>query len=402
MKRNIDVGIIGGGAVGCAVARELAYAGFTNIYLFERNRKIRGENQSSRNSGVIHAGIYYAKDKMPLKARFCVDGNRLMYEFCEDNDVPAIRTGKLLVAVDEEEDRILDNYLKRGQENGVPGVEKISGEDVRKMEPNVTATSALYVPSSGIVEATEYVSRLHKLASERGANFLTCRRVVDIKPKGGSFELHIETEGCVESFECGILINAAGLYSDEIAKMVNTESPYVMEPVRGEAARFYRNRRPELQTGMNVYPTPHYFDNLTGQKLKLPKDELDKLVKDGRAALTVGLHLTPTFDVRSGRYCVGDTVTIGPTTTTGVGKEDYGSNLHPLEHFHSGVKDFFHGLRVDDLQLHQAGIRAKLKGVSDFVVERDGQHPNCINLVGIDSPGLTSSLAIAKHVCEVI
>jgi len=117
---DIDIAIIGGGVVGCAVARELS-ARHKGVFLFEKNPGItKGENQSSRNSGVIHSGIYYDRETRPQKAALCVEGNRLLYEFCGTHRVPALRTGKLIVATTPEEDEILDVYLARAGENGVP------------------------------------------------------------------------------------------------------------------------------------------------------------------------------------------------------------------------------------------------------------------------------------------
>ena len=154
--------------------------------------------------------------------------------------------------------------------------------------------------------------------------------------------------------------------------------------------------------GMNVYPTPYGFYNDTGERAEVPFDEFQKLLKEGKISKTVGVHLTPTFDLVNGENVIGNTVTLGPTSTVGKGKEDYGSDLHPEELYFRRVKDFFPNLKLEDISLHQAGIRAKLKDHYDFVVERDEKYPNCINLVGIDSPGLTSSLAIAKYVKEMM
>ena len=128
MSEIIPITIIGGGVCGCAVAYELSKLPLGDIALLERNPKIRGENQSSRNSGVIHAGIYYSRDKEPMKARFCVEGNRLLYEFCEEYGIPHKRTGKLVVATNPMEEEYLEDTLRIAQENGVPGVERIDGK----------------------------------------------------------------------------------------------------------------------------------------------------------------------------------------------------------------------------------------------------------------------------------
>lgn len=392
MTEKVDIAIIGGGVVGCAVAHELSELigkGIDSVFLFESNDSIRGENQSSRNSGVVHAGVYYTPGTK--KAKFCVEGNRMMYDFCKTHGVPAKQTGKLIVAVNQEEDQTLDEYEKKCKQNGVP-VDKIDGKKANQYEPNVTAVSALHLPTSGIVDATGLVTKLRDLASINGAYFAISSRVIDVRPKKDYFQITAERNGKTETIDAKFVVNAAGLNSDIIARMANPDSPYNVVPLRGEAAKFYKTKRPNLwMNGLNVYPTPYFFDNKTGERI--PKKHEDK-VKD--KTLTVGVHLTPTFGDFDGN--IGSTVTIGPALTTGVSKTNYSNNLHPESHYLEQVERFFSGLRLEDIELHQAGILAKTAETKDFVIEADKRHPNFYNLVSIDSPGLTSSLAIAKHV----
>jgi L-2-hydroxyglutarate oxidase LhgO len=404
MPTQVAITIIGGGVVGCAVAYELSQHSDQDIFLIERNAKIRGENQSSRNSGVIHAGIYYPKSRMPLKARFCVEGNRLLYEFCKEHNVSHKNTGKLLVATNPIEEESLVDVLKTAQDNGVPGIKLINGRKAKEYEPNVIATSALYVPTSGIIEATEYVNTLYKLAQGNGVHFVTGNEVINIDSRQAKFQVTTKSlNNATESFETEILINAAGLYSDDISRMVNSDSPYQMDPLRGEAAKFYKTRRANIaMNGLSVYPAPYGFYNATGEKAEVSFRELEKLVQSGKVTKTIGIHLTPTFDIVGDKYAIGKTVTIGPTSTIGIKKDDYSSNLYPPKYYLESIRRFFPNLKLEDIELHQAGIRAKLKGYSDFIIERNKKQPNFINLVGIDSPGLTSSLAIARYVRELI
>ena len=185
--------------------------------------------------------------------------------------------------------------------------------------------------------------------------------------------------------------------------MVNPESPYEIEPLRGESAKFYKTRRQDIfMNGMNVYPAPYGFYNETGKRIYATVSKFQRHVDSGIASETVGIHLTSTFDVVDGKYVVGTTITMGPTTTVVDRKEDFSSGLHPESHYFDNVRSYLPGLRLEDITLHQAGIRAKLKGHSDFVIERDSKHPNLINLIGIDSPGLTCCIPIAKYVCEMV
>lgn len=399
---DIGITIIGGGAVGCSIAYELSKTN-KSVCLLEKNKKLTGENQSSRNSGVIHAGIYYEKGKEPLKAKLCVEGNKLLYEFCEEYNIPNKKTGKLVVATTKREKQYLEELLKTALNNKVPGIKKISGKEVMALEPNVKAKSALYVPTSGIIDPIKLVEKLAFLAGQNNVYCLTGNRVINIIAKGNCFEVFTEASGKIESFETKIIINSAGLYSDEIAKMINPESPYKIEGVRGESAKFYKTKREGIHmSGMNVYPAPYGYYNETGEKADVPFSTFKKLLEEGKVTRTVGVHLTPSFDYINGEYLIGNTVTIGPAKTVGIGKEDYRNNLKTEDSYLPKVKHFFPYLKKEDIQLHQAGIAAALKGHQDFVIEPDPKFPNCINLIGIDSPGLTSCLAIAEYVKEII
>ncbi|MBM3709073.1 MAG: NAD(P)/FAD-dependent oxidoreductase, partial [Actinobacteria bacterium] len=361
---EIFITVIGAGAVGCAIAYELSKY-FSDekskeIVVVEKNEQVNGENQSSRNSGVIHAGIYYPKDFGPLKSKFCVEGNKLLYNFCSKYDVPCKKTGKLIVAVSKLEEEYLEDVYKIAVENQVTGVRYASREEIKKFEPNVDGISALYVPASGIVEPTCLVSRLHKIAEENGVIFLTGSRVVRVEPDCDFSYIGIQTRTGTERFRTRFLINSAGLYSDEVAKMINPESPYEMEPVKGEWAKFYSTRRPDIMiNGLNVYPVPSGYTT-DGVKLNIPFKEFYKLFKENKVTRSVGVHLSPTFSLEGGRYVIGNTIIVGPAYSKPESKEDY-THLKKEKHFIDNVAPFFPNLKLEDLSLHQTGIRAKLK-----------------------------------------
>ena len=358
---DVPITIIGGGVIGCAIAYELS--GDYEVLLVEKNQ-IPGENQSSRNSGVIHAGIYYEPDS--LKARLCVEGNRLLYDFCETNGVSHKKTGKLIVATNSEEETCLENLLERANQNGVPGVRLITREEARDYESNVRAHSALYVPTSGIIDSASLVGKLRNLSTE--VNFLDKRKVVWIS------ENKI-TLNSGETFETDLIINAAGLYAEDISRLTNPKKSYGLTAFRGEASKFYAD--PDTSVSMNVYPVPREVES------------------GGETFQTLGVHLTPTLDLESN---LSQTITVGPAYVGGVEKEDYSHSLDK-QHFLDSVAPFFPNLTLEDLSLHQTGIQVKRSESHDFIIEREG---NIINLIGIDSPGLTASLAIAKHVKELM
>ena len=386
MPETVDVTIIGAGVIGTAVARALSRAG-REVFVLEKNPGVTcGENQSSRNSGVIHAGLYYDRATRPLKARLCPRGNALLYEFCQRHQVPHLKCGKLIVAQRPDQLPALELYATRASENGVPA-SLISGGQAREMEPQVRAEAALFLPSSGVIEPTALVHRLYALASASGAQFLTgtALRAARSTPEGVACAVTYR-DGATDEFLSRRVVNCAGLYSDEAARLIDPASPWRIDPMRGEAACFQRHRRPELGLkSMNVYPTPH--------QVTLP----------GGTYWTVGVHLTPTLEPGpEGRAAIGPVVSVGPLNFAARHKEDYGGDPRPASDFHAQVVEFFPGLKVEDLGPYQVGIQARLAGRQDWVIAPSPACPAWIDLLGIDSPGLTSSLAIAEMVTGLL
>ena len=384
--------IVGGGIIGNAVAYELSQIiDSKTICLLEKNTSFPGENQTARNSGVIHAGVYYNQNHSSLKAHLCITGNRLLYQFCKDHNLPSKQTGKLIVATNAEEDKSLDNLLFRSRENLVPDVKKINGEQARNLEPNVKAHSALWVPTSGIVDPSSVVRKLRDLADLK-EYFLLGTEVIKITPQTEEFIVKAKAIGSGEyDFSTKYIINAAGLYSDEIARMVNPDFPLKIFPVRGETAKFYQSRS-NLKIFRNIYPAPTSYQK-----------------PDGSKHLTVGVHLTPTFSIMGGEEFamdnhsvpLGKEVTVGPLNRKrgeDIRKDDFGSDLALPSAFLNRIKSYFPEIVLNDLQLHQTGIQAVLANSQDFHIAPDEIHSKMINLVGICSPGLTSALAIAKMV----
>ncbi|MCP4683785.1 MAG: FAD-dependent oxidoreductase [Desulfobacterales bacterium] len=385
MANEINIAIVGGGVIGCAVARELS-GRYNEIFLFEKNPGItQGENQSSRNSGVIHSGIYYDQETRPQKASLCVAGNRLLYDFCSQYRVPALKTGKLMLATSREEEEVLDVYFKRAGQNNVPGVERISASKAGKLEPNIAAKSALIVPSAGIVDPGTLVYRLHTLASQEGVQFMNGTEIIGFENDEDHILIHLRyPDGRTDKVRTSAVINAAGIDADLVARLFNHRSTYELDPVRGESYKFYGNR-PELDLkSMNIYPTPESIQTPNGRHF------------------TVGIHLTPTFKDISYPPALGTTVTIGPKLVPVRDRTDRQEQSIPAKIFADKVRLFFPGIKEDDLIWHQAGLQARLKGDPDFVIVSDPVQSNFINLLGIDSPGLTSCLAIARRVGEII
>jgi glycerol-3-phosphate dehydrogenase len=368
---QVHVLIIGGGVVGCAIAEALS-GRWPDVFLVEQYPKC-GMATSTRNSGVIHSGIYYPTNS--LKARLCVAGNRLTKEFCAKHSVPHRTTGKLVIAKAKEEEPALHALMKKGEGNGVEGLQIIDAARIREMEPHVRAHAALYVPSTGICSSEELVHAFARKAEQQGANLLTRAKVESLEPASDLVRVSIrigdEEQSETESVEARCVINAAGLYADDVARMLGPR-PWTIYPVRGEYCEV-RGPRADLVRNL-VYPLPH---------------------EDG---LSLGLHFTKTL---------WGTLLLGPTARYVHGKENYERGRLSVPEFAAEVKTMVPEIAEGDLQLAYTGLRPKLvppggHGIADFVIEPDRQAPQVIQLVGIESPGLTAAPAIAQHVSALV
>src|SRR5260370_15486271 len=225
--------IIGGGVIGCAIARAVSER-WQDVFLVEQFPKL-GMATSTRNSGVNHSGIYYPKNS--LKARHCVEGNWLTYEFCKKHNVPFRHCGKLVVAADVHEVEELAALKKRGEDNGVEGLRLIGAAEIRKREPHIKGVAAVDVPSTGIVSAEELVHAYARVATNQGANIVTFAQVTSLEPSGETIRVGLrigdEEDAQNETIEARCVINAAGRYAGEMGRML-WERWREIFPVRGE------------------------------------------------------------------------------------------------------------------------------------------------------------------------
>jgi len=363
--------IIGGGVVGCAIGCAVAER-WQDVFLVEQFPKL-GMATSTRNSGVNHSGIYYPKNS--LKARHCVAGNRLTYDFCAKHNVPFRHTGKLVVARDAHEEAELAALKKRGEDNGVEGLRLLGPAEIRAREPHIFGVAALDVPSTGVVSAEELVHAYARVAASQGANIVTRAKVVSLEPGNKTIRVGLrigdEGDSQVETIEARCVINAAGLFADEVAALLGNHS-WRIYPVRGEYCEI-RGPHSSLINNL-VYPLPH------------------------SEGLSLGVHFTKTL---------WGTVLVGPTASYVEGKDNYEKNRLPIEEFARRARTLLPEIEERDLQLGYSGLRPKLvppggKGIADFVITRDPLVPQAIHLVGIESPGLTAAPAIAQHVFQVV
>ena len=372
---DINICIIGAGVVGLAIAAELSKE-YTDVFVVEKNLKF-GQETSSRNSEVIHSGIYYPTNS--LKASLCVQGRKLLYEYCDLKGIAYNKCGKLIVANSTEEENQLHAILKQSQINGVDDGELISKSQIELLEPHINARTALYFPSTGIIDSHGLMKQLETDGAINGTQFAYGSEVVAIKKlveEGKTFyQVDVEEQAGNYSFTTNVVINAAGLYADVIAEMVGIrDKKYQLHYWKGEYFGVGNGKNKMIKH--LIYPVPN--KNTTG----------------------LGVHAT--IDLNGG-------VKLGPNAVYMNDKViDYSINKDNLNAFYKSAVKFLPFLEETDLHPDQTGIRPKLQmpgdAARDFIIteEKNNGFPNFINIIGLESPGLTASLGIARMIRGII
>ena len=366
-----DAIVVGAGVVGLAVARALARAG-REVIVLERERLI-GSHTSARNSEVIHAGIYYPKGS--AKARLCVAGKRMLYDYAAAHGVPHRRIGKIIVATEPEQEGALAGVAAAAEANGVEAMRFLSAAELRKMEPALRASAGLLSGSTGIVDSHALMLSLQGEIEDAGGAVALETRFLAARPVAGGFEVTAES-GPRDRTErvtlaTGILVNAAGLFAGEVGAGIEG----LVAPWRREV----------------FYCKGNYF----GVSARVPFDHLIYPIpeRDG-----LGVHLTIDMGGRS---------KFGPDTEWVEGI-DYGLDPRRGDGFYAAIRRYWPGLAVGALVPDYTGIRPKLApaggAATDFTIEGPETHgvPGLVSLYGIESPGLTASLAIAEAAAGLV
>ena len=361
---DTDALVIGAGVVGLACARELAARG-RSVVLLERHERF-GMETSSRNSEVVHAGIYYPAGS--LKATLCARGNASVYAWCASHDVPHRRLGKLIVATEPADEAKLEQIQRQAEANGVRTLQPLTPADARRLEPRVRCSAALWSPDTGIVDSHVLMGTLLADGEAHGLTVAWRQEVCGVEPIAGGYRVEArDAEGATAAVEASCVVNAAGLDADTVAALAGFDLDacgYRQQYVRGHYFRVHA--RKSFLAQHLIYPTP----------------------------LQAGLGIHVTLDLAGGMRLGPDTQVLPDR------RQDYdvADGLRPA--FHAAVSRYLDGLALDDLSPDLAGIRPKLQRPGepfrDFVIreESDRGRPGWVNLVGIESPGLTSCLEI--------
>jgi len=369
MSYIADITIIGAGVIGLAIASQVVREG-REVYLLEKKATF-GQEQSSHNSEVIHAGIYYERDS--LKEKMCLEGNRLLYEICERNRIPHKKCSKIIVATNDVEAEELEKLYRKGKANAV-SLKMLSRKEMGQLEPNVRGVAAFLSPTTGIVDSFALTRYFHGKAREAGAQIAYKTEAIGIEKVSGGYRVEVKQHSGHSSLMTRVLINCTGLYCDQVAQMAGIdldEANYRLHWCKGE------------------------YYSVGGRKNRL----INRLIYPVPMTISVGVHVCLDVDWR---------LRCGPLFYY-VNEISYEVNDSRKGDFlESSMTKALPFIEASDLEPESAGIMAMLQaegeGFRDFVIRHEYQRglPGFINLVGIESPGLTSSPAIASYVSHTV
>ena len=368
----VDAVVIGAGVVGLAIGRELALRG-REVIVLEKNAAI-GEETSARNSEVIHAGIYYPPGS--VKARLCVAGRQRLYAYCEEKGVAHRRCGKLIVATHEAQRTKLESLRHTAESNGVRDLAWLDSREIAVLEPNVRAVAGLWSPSTGIVDSHALMLALLGDLERAGGSLALRARCTAGERVGELVLLRCDVDGEATEIRARVVVNAAGLHALDVARLLALPGPPLPQP-RYAKGNYFACRGQSPFTHL-VYPVP----------------------EDG------GLSIHATLDL-AGRTRFGPNVEWLPAGTRAADL-DYAVDPRLAATFYAAIKTYWPRIRADSLEPAYAGVRPKISGpgepAADFQIRALATpgSPSVVQLFGIESPGLTASLALAAEVATLL
>lgn len=363
MNKTYDVIIIGAGAVGCAIARELSRYSI-RVLVLEKECDV-AYGTSGRMSGVVHAG--FNNKTGTLMAKFCVEGNRGFEAICRELDIPYKKTGKVLVAFDQDDMKALEGIIARGITNGCEGLRLVGEEEIRSIAPGIGGVGGMVSENTAIFDPFEFCIAHAENAMDNGVEFKFNSEVIDISKEAGKFAVKTVTG----DYTCSFIVNSAGLYCDKISAMLGIDK-YKIYPCRGQY---------------------YILDKIAKELLDIPAYPVPKPGIGG-----LGVHLTPTID---------GNIIIGPSAEYQDEPDDYSTTQEVMEKLFSEAKALLPAIEKKYIIGNYCGIRPKQAppgegGFRDFIIKEEEECPGLINLIGIESPGFTASAPIARMVRDII
>jgi len=368
--QEVKIVIIGAGVIGLGIASKLSEF-ISDIVVIEKNDSY-GQETSSRNSEVIHAGLYYPPNS--LKAKTCLEGRRLLYEICAKNGIPYRKTAKLVISFNQEGSDKIRKIYENARNRGVTNLDFLTSSAIKKLEPSLVAKEGFLSRETGILDTHSLMKFLYNQAKSYGVTFAFSTQVIGIDKRGSGYQVTVkEPSGDNFTLKSPTIINAAGLCSDKIAQMagINIDKySYKLYYCRGQ---YFRIKNPsKFSIKRLVYPPP--------------------------TAVDLGIHITP--DLSGG-------LRLGPDAKY-ISEISYAISDNDKVHFYKSIRNFLPKLKLEDLIPDTVGIRPKLQKETedfrDFVISEESQKgfKGFVNLIGIESPGFTACLSIAEIVKNIL
>jgi (S)-2-hydroxyglutarate dehydrogenase len=392
---TFDIVVTGGGIIGTSSAMHLCKVGVYSIGLIETEEKL-AMHQTGNNSGVIHSGLYYKPGS--LKAQNCTEGRELLYNFCSEHNIPHEKCGKVVAAINEKEIPALDELERRGNENGLKYLQRLSPRDIKNIEPNVSAIDGLFVPQTGIVDYKIVTNKYAEVFRRSGGKVLTGTKLISITREKNSLLLKT-SKGKIN---CRFLVNCGGLYSDKIAALTGVDPEVRIVPFRGEYYKLKKNKENLVKNLVYPVPDPEFpflgvhFTRMINGGVEAGPNAVLAFKREGykktdfSLSETAGLFLYPGFIKMAAKYY-----------RMGFG-EFYRS--YNKKAFVAALQKLIPAISAEDLIPGGSGVRAQAlnsdgKLIDDFCIVTA---ENAVNILNAPSPAATASLSIGKKIANIV
>jgi L-2-hydroxyglutarate oxidase len=394
-KKSFDILVIGGGIIGTATALSLRNNSKLNILLIESEKEL-ASHQTGNNSGVIHSGLYYKPNS--LKAKNCIEGRELLYNFCEDHNIEFERCSKIVVASDDSEKNVLDELFNRGLANGLVGIKKLNAEEIKNYEPSATGIAGLFVPQTGIIDFKKVTNAYAKVFLENGGIIITNCKFLSLKNSNGEYVI-VTTKG---EYKTKFLVNCGGLYCDRIAKLCGVNPGLQIIPFRGEYFKFKKEK--EYLVKNLIYPVPDptfpflgvHFTRMINGGIEAGPNAVLAFKREGYSKKEFSINDVSWMFFYSGFWKMA-------SKYYRMGLGEFYRSFNKTA-FVKALKKLIPEIQEDDIEPGGAGVRAQAlepngKLVDDF---RIVEAKRMVHVLNAPSPAATASLSIGRTIAKIV